>query len=560
MMTFSIKQKLIGIGAGSILSLVLLAGIAFFSFFQVKQAEIQNEIRHTQIANVGDMRVAALEIMLAAMDSIIDKDQGTITPERRTIIESNIALLRAKVGPLVRDADTDKERRIAKGIGAKIDGLEKGILGDLQNLIQTKASDAAFAKIDDVLDNNGIAMSEDLAVFATSVKMEVQESSQALRASLNTAERLILIVALISVVVLGGLLFLIGRSITFPLAKMTDAMHRLASGNNKTDIPGVGKKDEIGKMADAVQVFKDNMAKAQRLSEEQAQEQATRAKRAKAIEALTQGFDKDVSGMLGLVSSAVGELQSTAKSMSHTAEETNNRSTTVAAAAEEASTNVQTVASAAEELSSSISEISRQVSQSTQISSTAVAEVEGANKKVQGLAEAANKIGEVVALITDIADQTNLLALNATIEAARAGEAGKGFAVVASEVKNLANQTAKATEEIGAQIGGIQTATQDAVGAIQSIGGIIGEINEIASAIAAAVEEQGAATQEIARNVEQAANGTGEVSSNIAGVTQAAGEAGASSNQVLDASDKLAQQSEQLRVQVDGFLRNIQTA
>ncbi|MFC1672590.1 methyl-accepting chemotaxis protein [Pseudomonadota bacterium] len=265
-------------------------------------------------------------------------------------------------------------------------------------------------------------------------------------------------------------------------------------------------------------------------------------------------FERNMKEVVNTVAAASTELQSTAQGMESTASATSQQATTVAAAAEEAATNVQTVASAAEELSSSISEISRQVSQSTQIASAAVSEVDGANEKVQGLADAANKIGEVVALITDIADQTNLLALNATIEAARAGEAGKGFAVVASEVKNLANATAKATEEISNQIGGIQTATQGAVAAIGSIGGTIGQMSEISSAIAAAVEEQGAATQEIARNVEQAASGTNEVTSNITQVTQAAQETGHSAHDVLSASGDLSKQAEVLGSEMDTFI------
>ena len=265
-------------------------------------------------------------------------------------------------------------------------------------------------------------------------------------------------------------------------------------------------------------------------------------------------FERNMKQVVDTVASAATELQATAKGMEGTAQATSQQATTVAAAAEEASSNVQTVASAAEELSSSVSEISRQVAQSTQIAGAAVAEVDGANEKVQGLAEAAQKIGEVVALITDIADQTNLLALNATIEAARAGEAGKGFAVVASEVKNLANATAKATEEISAQIGGIQGATQDAVAAIGSIGGTIAQMNEIASAIAAAVEEQGAATQEIARNVEQAAAGTQDVSSNIVQVTHAANETGQSAGDVLSAAGELSRQAEVLGTEMESFV------
>ncbi len=365
----------------------------------------------------------------------------------------------------------------------------------------------------------------------------------------------------------GAIAFLSARSISNPVVEMTGAMGRLAKGDLETDIPAQGRGDEIGEMAGAVQVFKDNMIQTKKLEDEQAklqeeQEKVRQAqqKRAAAIENRTGEFDEVVSKALEAVSSSSTQMRSSSEAMSATAEETNAQSVAVAAAAEQASANVQTVATAAEELSSSISEISRQVSQSTNIAASAVKEVEGANEQVQGLAQAAQKIGEVVELITDIAEQTNLLALNATIEAARAGDAGKGFAVVASEVKNLANQTAKATDEIGSQIGGIQGATQDAVRAIEGIGGIINEINQISTAISAAVEEQGAATQEIARNVEQAAGGTQEVTSNITEVTKAAGDTGQASNQVLEAATNLASQADSLRTEVDSFLGDIKAA
>jgi methyl-accepting chemotaxis protein len=272
------------------------------------------------------------------------------------------------------------------------------------------------------------------------------------------------------------------------------------------------------------------------------------------FKAVIENFERNMKTAVQSVSAAATELQSSAQVMENTASTTSEQATAVAAAAEEASTNVQTVAAAAEELSSSIGEITRQVTQSTQVAANAVNEADRANQMVQGLVESSQKIGEVVALITDIAEQTNLLALNATIEAARAGDAGKGFAVVASEVKNLANQTAKATEEIGTQIGGIQTATGDAVEAIKSIGGTIDEISSISSTIAAAVEEQSAATQEIARNVEQASAGTSEVTSNISGVTVAAGETGHAAGEVLSAANELSQQGELLGKEMDAFL------
>ena len=385
---------------------------------------------------------------------------------------------------------------------------------------------------------------------------DVSMNDDAVSNLLNT-EWILLAVGLI---VAGAVSLLIIRSITGPVNGMTAAMGSLADGNLETAVPALDKTDEIGEMAQAVQVFKENAIEVKRLGEEQkaAEERAEKEKRDMML-AMADDFEASVGGVVQSVSSASTEMQSSAQSVSATAEETSKQSTVVAAAAEEASTNVQTVASASEELSSSISEISRQVSQSTQIAGAAVAEVDNANEKVQGLATAAKKIGEVVALITDIADQTNLLALNATIEAARAGDAGKGFAVVASEVKNLANQTAKATEEISSQIGGIQNATQEAVEAIGSIGSTINQMNEIASAIAAAVEEQGAATQEIARNVEQAAAGTTEVASTIQQVNQAADETGKSSGDMLSAAGELSQQAELLRGEVDKFLNQIRT-
>ena len=368
----------------------------------------------------------------------------------------------------------------------------------------------------------------------------------------------ILMEAAIIALIVAAIGVFFARSITGPIAKMTGVMGVLANGDLTADVPSQDRSDEIGDMAAAVEVFKANgIRNTEMVAEAEAEKLKTEAEKRQLMLGMADDFETSVGGVVNSVSSAATEMQSSASSLSATAEQTSKQSATVAAASEEASTNVQTVASASEELSSSISEISRQVSQSTQIAGAAVIEVDGANEKVQGLADAAKKIGEVVALITDIADQTNLLALNATIEAARAGEAGKGFAVVASEVKNLANATAKATEEISTQIGDIQGATEEAVHAIGSIGSTINQMNEIASTIAAAVEEQGAATQEIARNVEQAAAGTNEVSSNITGVNQAAADTGHSAEELLSAATELSVQSETLRSEVDRFLVNI---
>jgi ABC-type transporter Mla subunit MlaD len=283
---------------------------------------------------------------------------------------------------------------------------------------------------------------------------------------------------------------------------------------------------------------------------------ADRAQRGQKLDTLMQAFGEKAGDLVHSVASAAGQLQATANALSGIVGKTNSQTTAVAAAAEEASTNVQTVAAAAEELSSSVTEISRQVSQSSSIASTAVEQAEHTNQMVEALSESADKIGTIVQLISSIAGQTNLLALNATIEAARAGDAGKGFAVVASEVKNLASQTAKATEEIDQQVGQIQTSTKEAVVAIQNIGKIIGEISTNSAAIAAGVEEQGSATKEIARNVQEAAMGTREVTSNIAGVSQGANETGDAASSVLSAADSLSKQADLLSKEVQTFIQS----
>ncbi|MET4389632.1 methyl-accepting chemotaxis protein [Bradyrhizobium sp. F1.4.3] len=402
-------------------------------------------------------------------------------------------------------------------------------------------------------------LANDITNFAKQRSVETRAAAEAEAASV--ARTSLVTGVMVAMVLIGACIFSV-FSIARPMRALTLAMDKLAGGDFSVVLPGLGRKDEVGEVAGAVEKFK--IVSEQKVREEAGakmrQDQIASEQRKVEMRKLADSFEGAVGEIVGTVSSASTELEASATTLTSTAERTQKLTTMVAAASEEASTNVQSVASATEELSSSITEISRQVQESARVAREAVGQARITTERVSELSMAATRIGNVVELINTIAGQTNLLALNATIEAARAGEAGRGFAVVASEVKALAEQTAKATGEIGQQIASIQTATEQSVGAIKDISGTIEKLSEISSTIAAAVEEQGAATQEISRNVAQAAQGTEQVSSNIADVQRGASETGSASSQVLSAAQMLSGDSDRLKLEVGRFLDSVRAA
>ena len=421
-----------------------------------------------------------------------------------------------------------------------------------------KVGDRAHKECDPVLDK----VLDDIAKFVSESADRVTNEKAVLKTDADATIRNVMLVGLVGLLIGAALSLFVGlKAMSQPIARLKAAMEKLANNDLGTDVPGTERRDEIGDMAKTVEVFKSNGIEIVRIKKVQEENERLAAEqRRRDMMDLANQFEAAVGEIVEAVSSASTELEASASTLTATAERAQKVTTMVAAASEEASTNVQSVASATEELSSSVNEISRQVQESARMAHSAVDQARATNDRFGELSKAAARIGDVVELINTIAGQTNLLALNATIEAARAGEAGRGFAVVASEVKALAEQTAKATGEIGQQISGIQAATQESVGAIKEIGGTIEKLSEISATIASAVEEQGAATQEISRNVQQAARGTQQVSNNINDVQRGASETGSASSQVLSAAQMLSGDSNRLKLEVGKFLNTVRAA
>ncbi|TNC05171.1 HAMP domain-containing protein [Methylobacterium terricola] len=549
----------------------LFGGLAFIACAQgavslVKLSEIRHDV--IEVAKNWIPSVAAINAIRAEVDQVRIKQYRLVTAlsdqqrtdglkQYETSLE-RVAKARARYEPLISSAEertsyetfTTEWARYRRVADDMVRLIEAGRSADALRTLTDTQSLASYTDMRNQLDR-GVAINmggaqSDADASVVSADAATLASYVAVGLSLAAA--------------LAAMLFGMMR-IARPLTHMTSIMGTLASGDTAADVPYRARRDEVGAIATAVQVFKDNLIHSRQLEQETALARASAEEQRKAgMRQMADSFEAAVGSVIGTVSAAATELQATSQSMAGIARETASQSTTVASAAQQAAANVGTVAAAAEELGASVLEIGRQVNGSANLAQTAATEASQTAALVQELSAAATKIGDVVAMISTIASQTNLLALNATIEAARAGDAGRGFAVVAAEVKQLASQTTRATEEITGQIGRIQGSTNQAVSAIGKITARIEEISGVATSIAAAVEQQGAATQEIVRNVSQAATGTGEVTSNIAGVAGAAEETGAAASQVLSSTAELSRQAEHLSSEVSRFLATVRAA
>ncbi|MCS3763189.1 methyl-accepting chemotaxis protein [Bradyrhizobium centrosematis] len=559
--TISIRTKIISVVA---FLLVALAGMGLLAVTKMRSMNANTvDITTNWMPSVrvlGDLRAGVITYRNVIREHMLAETlEDKLTNEKTlaTVVEANTKF-RQKYEPMITSPE---EHALYKEWSQVWDEYKRGT----QEVMALSRKDAGKVPHDAHELNikvNKIGLKAD-EILNKDIELNTKGSEQAAQDAADSYSYAFMLVSVIlgAAVIVGiGVGFYLVQDVSKGIDSIIEPMQALGKGDLTAEVPHRGEKTEIGAMADVLQIFKEALIAKKAADEAAAADAEAKIERGRRVDNITREFETTIGEIVQTVSSASTQLEASASTLTSTADRSQRLATTVASASEEASTNVQSVASATEEMASSIGEISRQVQESARMAGDAVGQARATTERVSELSKAASRIGDVVELINTIAGQTNLLALNATIEAARAGEAGRGFAVVASEVKALAEQTAKATGEIGQQISGIQAATSDSVGAIKEISSTIERLSEISSAIAAAVEQQGAATQEIARNVQQAAQGTQQVSSNITDVQRGATETGSASSQVLSAAQMLSNDSGRLKNEVSKFLTNVRAA
>ena len=549
--------------------LYLLLGLATFALFLVIGASVVGSGRMAEAGRLlhdrgalGIEEASHLALLFERQRGFVSRAPAETELDRQKKYRAGFVALNAEIdatlarlAPLVVAAAQDKVPQLA----ALFQTLRKQAVA-VFDLSESFVQDKAIEVLNGPFSETNKQVEATLTALLSSVRNTADGQVVELSAARDFQIMAIAAVSLIGLVIVDGFGIFLARGLARRLRRITAAMAALSGGDMEVEVAAANDRDEIGEMARALQVFKDNMIEARRLETGQRGEQVRKEQRQQHVEQSVHKFNRAVSASLQALADAATELRGASETVSSTALETNLQAIAVSSASEQATGNVRTVAAASQELSASIEEIARQVTHASEMAGRSVGEAQRTDGSVRELVDAATRIGESVQLINNIASQTNLLALNATIEAARAGEAGRGFSVVASEVKSLASQTAKATQEITGQITAIQTATNNVVEAIKGIGGTIGQVNEISVSIASAIEQQGAATQEIVRHTEEVANGTAEVSTNIGGVSRGIAATETAATRVLAATEELNKQTASLRAEVDHFLVDIQAA